>query len=92
MEERVNKIKKLWNDIHGDRDTIFYWIDDTETKYWYDDINDDIVSDNNFKVHISEKNIDNINKWYIIDLIQTLQGNIIQYYWKTFHKKIYYDD
>lgn len=91
-QELINKVKELWHQIHGERDTIFYWADDTETEYHYDENTNTIVAfkDIEFSVHIT-KNINDINKLYIIDLIVDLQWNIINYYRKKYYHELWYE-
>ena len=79
MNERTKIINKIWDDIHGENWSIFYWSDNTETVYYYDEITDTIKSENGFCVPV-DKPTHELNKWYIRDLIDKLESIIILYY------------
>lgn len=87
--QRTEIINKIWNDLHGDRDPLFYWSDDTETAYYYDENDDTIKSDNGFSVSV-DKPTDEINKRYIYDIILKLEGKIVQYYRNELNHELWY--
>ena len=79
MEKRIDIINKLWKEIHGDYDTIFYWTDGSETSYYYDEISDCIKSENGFYIPVEKDTVD-LTKDYIFNLIDKLESIIILYY------------
>lgn len=88
-QARINKINEIWEEIHEKLNPIFYWSDDTETKYHYDKASDMIISDNGFSIHI-EKDTSELTEEYIASLIEQLETDIILYYRKNYNRELWY--
>lgn len=78
---RVKLIDDIWHQIHGRYKSIFYWMNSTKTEYHYDAAKDAIVSDNGFSVPVSLPT-EEITRDYIYDLIEELEGDIYEYYYR----------
>lgn len=89
MNERTKIINKFWRSLHGDRDPLYYWSDDTETAYYYDELTDSIKSDNGFSVRVGRPT-DELTEDYIYNLIFELEGKIVQYYRHELHHELWY--
>lgn len=80
---RIDKINKIWHQLHGDNLPYFYWCDGTNTEYHYDIQTNSIVSDNGFSITV-DLSTNELSKEYISNLIDMLETNIIEYY-RTVH-------
>lgn len=85
---RVQRINDIWKQIHGEFQSVFYWMDFTTTDYYYDSVTDSIVADNGFKVSV-DLPTEKLSKDYIYDLIEKLEGDISKYYREKYNVNIY---
>lgn len=76
---REKIINTIWHNIHGRYKSVFYWINDTKTEYYYDVNKDAIISDNGFPVRVLLPT-EQITQDYIYDLIEQLENDIAKYY------------
>ena len=77
--ERVEKIKILWNKIHGDFVPTFYWQFHPDMLYWYNTENDSIECDCGLSMPITLKD-EELNERNIRALIRNMESKIYRDY------------
>lgn len=76
---RVEKIKKLWSNIHGDYVPTFYWKFHPNMYYWYNEITDSIECDCGLSMPITLKD-EELNECNLHELIRKIESNIYRDY------------
>ena len=79
--DRKERIKELWNKIHGDLVPIFYWQFHPNMEYWYDDETDCLKCDCGLVMPIDFKD-DELNERNIRNLIWEMRNKIYADYKK----------
>ena len=72
---RKERIKELWNKIHGDFVPYFYWHFHPDMEYWYDDETDCLKCDCGLNMPVTLKD-DELNERNLRELIWDMENKI----------------